>query len=76
MGDERYFTVQDIVDRLGVHERTVRRWIRSGELPAAMLGRKAGYRVSASDFAAFMEARKDIAVRAATDGRMRDEGKG
>ena len=55
--DERWYTIAEIVNLLKVHEQTVRRWIRNGELRAAMLGRKAGYRVKASDLAAFLEVR-------------------
>ena len=68
MADERYLTTADLVRRLGVHERTVWRWIKSGELAASMLGRRAGYRIAATDFAAFMEGRKDLAVRTAASG--------
>ena len=57
MEDERWYTIAEIVNLLKVHEQTVRRWIRNGELRAAMLGRKAGYRVKASDLAAFLEER-------------------
>lgn len=59
MDQERWYTVAEIVDMLKVHEQTVRRWVRSGELPAAMLGRKAGYRIKASDLAAFLSRRTE-----------------
>jgi excisionase family DNA binding protein len=42
---------------LKVHEQTVRRWIKTGELPAAALGRKAGYRIRKQDLDAFLEER-------------------
>ena len=57
MTDERWYTVEEIVDLLKVHEQTVRRWLRSGDLRGVLLGRKAGYRVRASDLAAFLNAR-------------------
>jgi excisionase family DNA binding protein len=56
MVDEQWLEVKDIVERLNVHEQTVRRWIREGELPALMFSRRSGYRVRASDLAAFLEA--------------------
>lgn len=53
---ERLLTTQDVADRLQVKERTVRDWIRSGELPAFDLGQ--GYRISEEDLEAFLEGRK------------------
>ena len=53
--DERWFTVEEIVDLLKVHEQTVRRWLREGQLRGVLLGRKAGYRVRESDLEAFLE---------------------
>jgi excisionase family DNA binding protein len=55
---KRWYTVVDLVNELQVHEQTVRRWIKSGELPAYALGDRAGYRVSAEDLRAFLEKRK------------------
>lgn len=37
------FTAQEVSERLGVSERTVRRWIKSGRLEAQKVGR--GYRI-------------------------------
>ena len=56
MEDERWVDVQDIVARLDVHEQTVRRWIKRGELPAIMFGRRSGYRIRESDLEAFIAA--------------------
>jgi excisionase family DNA binding protein len=33
------FTVDEAAAHLGVHETTIRRWIRAGELPAVRRGR-------------------------------------
>ncbi len=55
---ERWLSVQDVVEKLGVHEQTVRRWIKSGDLPAYALGDRAGYRVAPSDLHAFLERRR------------------
>jgi len=62
----RWYTIAEIVDMLSVHEQTVRRWLKSGELRGTLLGRKAGYRVQGNDLQAFLETR---AVK------VRDEGK-
>ena len=56
MDEERWYDVKEIVAKLGVHEQTVRRWIRQGDLPAILFGRRGGYRVKASDLDAFLEA--------------------
>jgi excisionase family DNA binding protein len=54
MQDEAPFlTVQDIAERLQVSEQTVRRWIKTGQLPAIELGGQ--YRVSPDDFREFLK---------------------
>src|SRR5262245_10339756 len=57
MADEQWLTVQKIAKRLDVHEQTVRRWLRAGELRGVLLGDKAGYRVREEDFQAFLRSR-------------------
>ena len=52
---EELLTVADIVARLKVHEETVRKWIRSGALPAFLMGSsRGGYRVRRSDLEEFV----------------------
>lgn len=58
MEGERWYSVQDLVERLGVHEQTVRRWIKSGELTAYALGDRAGYRIAPEDLQAFLDVRR------------------
>lgn len=55
MDEERWYTVEEIVDMLKVHEQTVRRWLRTGELKGYSFGGKTGWRIKASDLAAFLE---------------------
>ena len=55
MDEERWYTVADIVEKLRVHEQTVRRWLREGELKGYNFGGKSGYRIRASDLDAFLE---------------------
>ena len=62
MEHERFYTVVEIVDLLQVHEQTVRRWLKGGQLRGVLLGRKAGYRVRASDLEAFLAERQTPAV--------------
>jgi excisionase family DNA binding protein len=44
-----------IVDMLQVHEQTVRRWLRIGELAGYEFGGRTGYRVKESDLREFIE---------------------
>lgn len=44
---------------LGIHPRTVKRWLQSGELPVVLLtDRQRGKRVSVADLEAFVASRK------------------
>ena len=65
MIDERWYDVKEIVDMLKVHEQTVRRWIKQGDLPAILFGRKGGYRIKASDLDAFLTAQVEKGKAAA-----------
>lgn len=62
---DRWYTVAEIVTMLQVHEQSVRRWLRSGELRGTLLGRKGGYRVLGSDLKAFLDQRADSVGKAA-----------
>ena len=44
MVDERWFTVEQIAERLQVTEQTVRRWLRSGALVGRNFSGRTGYR--------------------------------
>jgi excisionase family DNA binding protein len=58
MADETLLTVEEVAKRLGVHIDTIRRWIRSGELPAINLGGPAGYRITRRDLDTFIRSRR------------------
>ena len=64
-GRREWLTVQEVAAELQVHEETVRRWIRDGEVPVVDLGRKAGYRVKRADLDAFLERRYGTPKKAA-----------
>jgi len=49
---KRRFTVQNVADALGVTTRTVRNYIKNGELPATKPGRE--YIITRSDLAEFL----------------------
>jgi len=47
---ERFMTVKDAAERLGVTVNTVRRWVKDGRLRGHMPGgQKSGYRIPESD---------------------------
>ncbi len=50
---EEVFTVKEIAERLKVTQRTVREWIRRGELTAMKFGKE--YRVRESSLQAFID---------------------
>ena len=62
--NDRLLTVDQVSEYLGVHRDTVYSMIRSGRLPALQLGgRKASWRISESDLAAFVSNRKALGRR-------------
>jgi len=55
---DRWLTVEQVGELLQVNAETVRRWIRSGELPVLDLGgTKTGYRILRRDLDAYIKAR-------------------
>jgi excisionase family DNA binding protein len=62
--DERWFTVEDVAERLKVTEETVRRWLRSGDLAGRNFGGRTGYRIREADINDFL-ARAGDAKKAA-----------
>ena len=62
MSNEEYKSLEEVADMLGVTYQLIYRLVRSGELPAARLGKL--YRVSSSDLDAYLERSK----RASTSG--------
>ncbi len=61
MADDKWLTVAQIAEYLQIDNETVRRWLRSGELPGLLIGRKGGYRVQESDLRAFLQQKKAVA---------------
>ena len=53
----RFFTIGDVADFLGVSQRSVRRWIKSGDLPVHRFG--AAVRISEIDLSAFAAAHRE-----------------
>jgi excisionase family DNA binding protein len=50
MADELY-SVEQVAERLGLHVRTVRNYVRDGKLPAVRIGKQ--YRIANSDLESF-----------------------
>jgi histidinol-phosphate aminotransferase len=61
---ETYFTLERVAQILQVSYLTVYRWVRAGKLPASKVGRQ--YRVSQSNFAAFMDKDKPRSIGSAS----------
>ena len=54
---DRLLTIVDVAGRIGVHEQTVRSWIKGGELKAAEFGTRIGYRITRTDDEDFLRRR-------------------
>lgn len=61
---EKLLSIEDISEILGLEYKSIYRLIRSGELPAARIGRV--YRVSRADLEAFLEQQKQAVHREVT----------
>jgi excisionase family DNA binding protein len=55
-----FFTERSLATYLAVSDRTIRNWIRRGELPSYKLG--AARRIDPADVDAFLEARREEAA--------------
>ena len=53
--NEKYYSVESIAQMLGIHAKTVRRYITEGKLRAAKVGKQ--YRVTGHDLSLFVEER-------------------
>jgi excisionase family DNA binding protein len=58
--DDRLLTVQQVAEWLQVHEETIRRWLRDGEMAGINLGGKSGYRIKESDVVSFLSRREEL----------------
>jgi excisionase family DNA binding protein len=56
--DTTWLRTPEAAKYLGVHEETVRRWVREGEIPAAKLGNRGGFRFKRGDLDRFLEDRR------------------
>lgn len=56
MGDEKYYSLEDVSNELKVAYLTVYRWVQDGKLQAHQIGKQ--YRIAKEDFDAFVDSRK------------------
>ncbi|MFJ5799129.1 helix-turn-helix domain-containing protein [Streptomyces decoyicus] len=49
--NERFYSVEQVAERLGLHVRTIRSYVRDGRLPAVRIGKQ--YRIAHEDLEAF-----------------------
>ncbi len=56
---DELLTVGEVVAMLRVHEQTVRRWLRDGEMRGILLSHKSGYRIRASEVERFLAEREN-----------------
>jgi excisionase family DNA binding protein len=54
----RYLSIQEVAERLGVCDRTIRRAIKSGELRSVLVGSR--YRISEEDLHNYLHHRRRI----------------
>ena len=52
--EDTFMTVQQAAEAAQVHPETMREWLRRGRIPAALISRRAGYRIRARDLEAFL----------------------
>ena len=57
-------TIDQVAERLGVSAKTIRRWVKQGDLPIHRLGR--GLRVTETDFERFLAARRGFGTGGAS----------
>ncbi len=43
--EQEFVTVEEAAQRIGVHEQTVRRWLRNGQMLGTLITRQTGYRI-------------------------------
>ena len=56
--EERWFTVEQVAERLQVTEQTVRRWLRAGSLAGRNFGGRTGYRIPEPELTRFLRTGK------------------
>lgn len=55
---DQLLTVADVAGHIGANEKTVRGWIRAGELKASRFDTRIGYRIRRGDYDDFLRGRQ------------------
>lgn len=55
---DKLLTVREVAERVRVHEDTVRRWLRRGQLGGIWLSDAAGWRIPEEDLERFLQERR------------------
>jgi excisionase family DNA binding protein len=69
--EQQWLTVAQVAALFQVHDETVRRWIRDGQVPVLNLGKKAGYRMRPQDLDQFIAQRFGAVGKPAASGLSR-----
>jgi excisionase family DNA binding protein len=67
-----YLTIHDVAIRLNVTPFTVRRWLSAGSLAGTQLDDRAGWRITETDLASFLDARRRGGVQERTRSERKD----
>ena len=57
MIEDKWYTVEEIAERLKVTDQTVRRWLKSGDLIGTNFSGRTGWRIREADVNGFLEQR-------------------
>jgi excisionase family DNA binding protein len=57
MIEDKWYTVEEIAERLKVTDQTVRRWLKGGALVGRNFGGRTGWRIREADVNSFLEKR-------------------
>ena len=67
--DDAFYSAEQVAGMLGLHVKTVQRYIREGLLPASRIGKR--WRVSARDLNAFTQRQRSIKTQEPAESRVK-----
>lgn len=62
--ESEYLTARQAAKRVNVHPNTLKRWVKTGKLPAARIGNRGDVRVKTADLESLMSKDREINVPA------------
>jgi excisionase family DNA binding protein len=54
--ESKFYTIDEVAEQLGMHHKTIRKFITEGKLPAAKVGKQ--WRISGHDLSVFVESKE------------------